>query len=274
MSTAPTVIKFGLRENISPVSLLAFRLWVSSLILLGIFAIFRPKVFKIDREGLYGCLLAALANSVSILGFYTALVYIDASVAIVLFSIYPLITLLLLTLKGESITRTKFLRLLLALVGIYLLVGPGGSVQIKGVLLVLSATLFFSLHLTAVQWKLQKTPAPTIAVYTIGMMGGFVGIVYLVETKSVWPDFSLVGWGVVFWTAIIATVIARVAMFAGIQRIGSGQTALLGPVQTLLTVVWAMFFLGERLGGVQLAGGVLILLSAILSFRGKKPLKT
>lgn len=53
-------------------------------------------------------------------------------------------------------------------------------------------------------------------------------------------------------------------LFAGIRRIGSAQTALLAPVETLLAVSWAVLFLGDRLPALQWGGGVLILLSMVL----------
>jgi drug/metabolite transporter (DMT)-like permease len=43
--------------------------------------------------------------------------------------------------------------------------------------------------------------------------------------------------------------------------------SLLGPLETFLTVVWAVTFLGDRLSLGQLAGGALIILSAVLAVR-------
>jgi drug/metabolite transporter (DMT)-like permease len=63
----------------------------------------------------------------------------------------------------------------------------------------------------------------------------------------------------------VSTYAARLLMVAAIRRLGSSQMALLVPVEMLLTVTWSVLFLGERFTGVQLAGGTLILLSAVLS---------
>ncbi|MCH8339483.1 MAG: EamA family transporter, partial [Chloroflexi bacterium] len=40
---------------------------------------------------------------------------------------------------------------------------------------------------------------------------------------------------------------------------------LLGPLETLLTVIWSLLFLQERLSVVQWAGGGLILFGAVLA---------
>jgi drug/metabolite transporter (DMT)-like permease len=49
-----------------------------------------------------------------------------------------------------------------------------------------------------------------------------------------------------------------------VKKIGSGETALINPFETVFTVIWAMLFLGDRLSGWQWLGGALILVSAFL----------
>ena len=63
----------------------------------------------------------------------------------------------------------------------------------------------------------------------------------------------------------MGTYLAQMALFAAVRSIGSGQMALLGPLETLLTVIWSSLFLQERLSALQWAGGGLILFGAILA---------
>jgi drug/metabolite transporter (DMT)-like permease len=65
--------------------------------------------------------------------------------------------------------------------------------------------------------------------------------------------------------AVVSTFIARLLLFSGIRRLGSGQFALLAPLETLLTVIWSYLFLQERLTAIQWAGGLLILFSMVLA---------
>lgn len=274
LSTAPTVIKFGLNADVDPVTQLTLRLWIGALVLWIIFLMFQPEKLKIDRKGLIGCALAAGANTISLGSFYIAVTYIEISVATVIFSTFPMIALLLLALKGERITRLNFIRFGLALLGVYLLVGFAGEINFFGVGLVVITAIFFSLHITLIQWKLNHYPTRTITAYILSFMSLYMGIVYFATGHGV-PTMGAEGWGVVIYTGLVATAIARFAMFAGIRHIGSGQTALLGPLETLMAVVWAMIFLDERLTMVQILGGLLILISAALASLRKSvlPLK-
>jgi hypothetical protein len=47
-------------------------------------------------------------------------------------------------------------------------------------------------------------------------------------------------------------------MFASSKHIGSGRTALIEPTETVLVVLWAFLFLGERLSCLQWIGACMI----------------
>jgi drug/metabolite transporter (DMT)-like permease len=59
--------------------------------------------------------------------------------------------------------------------------------------------------------------------------------------------------------------LARLALYAAIPRIGSGQIALLWPLQTLTIIVLSVLFLDERMTPVQWVGGAFVLSSAVLA---------
>lgn len=241
------------------VLLLSLRLIIAAGLLWATFAFFRRDLLHIDRAGLRSCVLVGFANGTSLLLYYLALVRINASIAHIIFALYPLLALLMLALRGEPITALKALRLVLALAGVYLLVGPGGEVDLLGVLMVAGTAFFYALHFNLIQWTLSEYPPQTSTLYVISTMAIYVSSVYLVRTPQL-PPISSTGWWVILGTAVVSTVIARLGMFAGIRLIGSGQAALLGPLETLLAVTWAVMLLGERLSKVQWLGGLMILI--------------
>lgn len=75
------------------------------------------------------------------------------------------------------------------------------------------------------------------------------------------------GWAAILVLAVVSTYLARLAFFGSIARIGGAQTALLTPLEILLTITWSVIFLGERLTPVQWLGGLLILGSAMLAIQ-------
>jgi drug/metabolite transporter (DMT)-like permease len=263
-SIAPVLVKVGLAARVDPVTLLTLRLVVAAAIFWGVFGLFWPDQLRIDWRGLVGCAAVATASATALFCFYWAMTRIAATVGPMIFSLFPLVVLLLLALRGEPIRRRSLVRLGLGILGVYLLIGPGGRVDLVGALLAAAAAVAYALHLTLGQVYLSQVRPQTMALYVVSFMALIVTAARLLQPVP-WQMPSLVGWGVILGTGLISTVAARLALFAGIQRIGSGQTALLGPIETALTVLWATLFLGEQLSPVQWAGGLSILVSALLA---------
>lgn len=268
LSTAPAAIKIGLHEQIGPVALMTLRMWVGSIALLFWLGCFRPDLLRLDSRGIAGTALTGSTNTISLLCFYIALTYLDASIAIVIFSMYPAVVILLLALAGEPVAWLSKIRLLLALLGVYILVGPDGESHPAGVALVLTTVVFFAIYLNLIHWRLGPYPARTTTLYVIGTMTLLMTVVYFL-TGHGWPFYSATAWGVILWTGLISTAIARLAMIAGIRKIGSAQTSLLGPLETLLSVFWSILLLDESLTLTQWVGAGLILISAGIAARDR-----
>lgn len=270
-SIASVVTKYALTEEISPIPLLATRLIIASVLLWLIqFFGFRQRP-QLERRLLLGTLAGGVANAVSLSCFYLGLVYIDASVAMVLFSTNPLFVLGILALLGTLPTRLDALRGALALIGVALLVGIGGQVAWQGVALIMVTVVFFSIHLVIIQRYLHGYSTAQVTPLFVTVMAVCVATVsFLTTPPADLFNFPPTGWVVIGITAIFSTVLARLALTAGIQRIGSGQTALLSPIETVLAVMFAAVLLGERLTPLQLAGGALVLISAALVVRRAK----
>ena len=87
------------------------------------------------------CLAAGVANGVGMVMFFRSLERLDASIGSMIFSLSPLVLLLLLALRGEKFTYRNVIRLALGIAGVYLLIGPGGDVDLYGALLAMG-TIF------------------------------------------------------------------------------------------------------------------------------------
>ncbi len=264
MSIVPLMIKIGLAADVDPVSIVTMRLVIAIALLWPLFALFRPDVLRIDRRGLLACLLVAASNSTSALAFNIALARLDGSVAQVLLTVYPLVVLGLLSLRGEPIRWWSLISVGLALIGIYLLLGFSGQIDLIGVLLMCLTIFFFSLHLVLIQWLLGGYPFQTVTLYVLSLMTLIMGSIYLIRGNGL-PHFSSSGWGAVLALGIFSTAVARLTMFGSVQRIGSGRMALIDQMETPLAVLWVVLFIGERLTGIQWFGGLLVIIGATLA---------
>jgi drug/metabolite transporter (DMT)-like permease len=133
-----------------------------------------------------------------------------------------------------------------------------------GVSLVLVTILTFAIHLTLIQWFLQGYDALTVTFYVVVIMT-LVSVVWWLIQGLEWHDPGWSGWLAVVVLAVVSTYLARLSLFAGVRSLGSGQVALLAPLETLLSVTWSILFLVERLTVWQWLGGMLILAGTLLA---------
>lgn len=261
-STGPPVVKFAQNLGLNTNLILAVRFVLSTLIL-GALGQFAPGRLYLARGVAMVAFGIGLVNGVSMLTFFWSLTLIHTSIAAMLFSLYPLAVMGMLALRGEKFTRRQFVRLALGLGGVYLLVGPGGDVALAGIGLVLASVFFSALATVLMQWTLQGYEAQAVTFYTVAGITVMVLGFWAVQGIR-WQDPGGPGWLAFIVLAVVNTILSRLMWFVATRNLGSGQVALLVPLETFLTTIWSVLFLQEHLTLAQWLGGALILFSALL----------
>ena len=265
-SIVTPIVRGAVVGGMNPITLLLLRLSLSVVLLGGTVAIMSPRLLRLERRGWLPVALVGVVNGVEICCFFWSLAFVDSSMTAMIKSVQPLVVLLMLALGGERLTRLHLLRLGLAACGIYLLVGPSGNVAPFGLLLLTGSIFLYALQLVLTQWWLASFNPQTVTLYLLLIMNVIIAIWWSILGVG-WQAPSRTEWLVVIVLALVSTWFARLAIFGAIQRIGSGQVALLWPVQTLLIIVLSVLFLNERMMPIQRAGGALIVSSAALAIR-------
>ena len=95
------------------------------------------------------------------------------------------------------------------------------------------------------------------------MLVVILGYWWYVDGVWQWPSSQ--GWFYIILLGVVSTYMARLFLYSAIRHVGSGQMSLLMPLETLLSICWAVLFLNERLNMFQWIGGMLIVFSAVLA---------
>ena len=265
-SSATPIGRAAITSGINPTALVAARFFLTTLLFTVTFAVSSPQVFRIDLRGLILCSLAGITGSSAILTYFWALRDVNGSLAAMIVSLYPMLVLGLLALRGEKFSSRNLVRVALGLVGIYLLIGPGGNMSGHGFLLLLGTVVSFAVHIIIVQWYLGAYRTRTVTYYVTTVMTCVIAIAWLLG-GFVWREPGVAGWISIGFLALVPSFLGALAFYAAIRLIGGGQMALFAPAETLLAVVWSILFLGERLAPLQIVGTFLIISSAALAMR-------
>jgi drug/metabolite transporter (DMT)-like permease len=263
-SAAPPVNKITIMAGMNPSTVLLVRLYTAGALLLVSIAVSSPSALRIHRRGALLCCGAGFADGIAVASFNWSLTRISASIATMLFSVYPLLILLASTRRGTGLSARSVARLALGLVGIYLLVGPGGRPDGVGVLLVLVSMLCYCTYLLILHWFLGGYDVRSVIVYGVAGASTSTTIIWLAQGAE-WHRPEVQSWLAVLFLAVVVTYLGQLLFIAAVRRIGSGEVALLSPLQTLFTIVWSVWFLNESLSSVQSIGAAAILAGMLMA---------
>ncbi len=261
---APILGKVAYQAGVDPITLVALRTALAAGLLWLFYLFFWREYTSTNWRNLAGCVGMGIANGVGSLLYYNGLSRMDASLAHILYSMYPFWVFIFLSAAGHPVSRMSAARLGLAIVSVFLLTWQGGAlVDPLGVTLMIGAGALYGFHLVLGQWTLADVDPRTVALYGLTTMSLVVLIPYLVQGGPGEP-ISTAGIGAILMVAVFPTALARLLVFAGLQRIGGMQTALLSLAEPLVAVVLAFALLGESFTAQQWIGAGLFLISVLL----------
>ncbi|MFP5380231.1 MAG: DMT family transporter [Vicinamibacteria bacterium] len=218
------------------------------------------------RAVLTGLAMGAIGYATQAGLFFLALERMDASLLSLLLYTYPaLVTGAAIVLRREEPSARKGAALALASVGTALvLAGAGtGALDPLGTVMALGAAAAYTAYiLTGDRVVAGVPPLALAALVTTGATVTFAGAVLVTGGPDL--GFEAAGWGWLAAIALVSTVAAIIAFFAGLARVGPSTASILSTVEPVVTVALAAAVFGEALTAVQLAGGALVLATVVV----------
>jgi len=266
LGLAPILGKLAYKGAADPFTVAAVRTTAAALLLWVVYLLFARRFIFIFRAGLISCLVVGAVNGIGSLMYYNGLHLVSASVAQVLNSTYLLFVVLFTRLGGQPLTHRTLLRVGLTMIAVVLL--TNGSVSFNdwlGVVLMIGNAVMFAATVILSQRILYEMPPQTVTLYTLTSMAGVVIIARLLL-------ISTIGWQPLTQQASLAigalgltTALSRLTLFAGVKKLGGLQTTLLIALETGVTLVISVLFLGDVLSVIQWAGIGLMAVSLSLT---------
>ena len=275
-STNSPLAKAVFNEGMSPATLLSGRFLFASILFVFAFRFTNLGTLKdgerpLDQKGRSISVIAGILNGVALLSFFHSFEYLQASTASVLgIALYLIFTLIILSFLGEKLTPIKLIRLILGLVGVYLLINPtgGGQVNLFGIGLIFVGSFTFASQMILVQRYLKSYNLWQITAIQVVLPAVIIVLFWLFEgVREGALDFfvpGLLGWTTIIVLGVFSTFFGRWLTYRAMSIIGNAEMALIAPLETALVIVWSFLFLGERLTPTQWVGALLVGFGVIL----------
>ena len=250
----------------NPISLLFLRFGIAGLAM-AVYVIAKGTQFPRGKTLIGLILLGGVWYVVQTLAYFSALTMTSAGLVALLLYLYPaLVTLISAIAYRERITAKKLMALGLALVGTALTIGPTGEGEITGIVLALTAALLYATYIV-VGGRLMERVQPLTA-STVIMLSAGVSFGGIVAVRGFQLPAETSGWVAIFASAA-CSIIAIGAFFAGLERVGSSNAAILSTIEPFVTVGLAALLLQERIEPIRLVGGLCIVVAVVFLARSE-----
>ncbi|MEV6846794.1 DMT family transporter [Actinoplanes sp. NPDC051411] len=257
--------KFAYDAGVSPAALVLVRFALAAALLGVVLAARRISVRLPGRAMAIAIGLGAFGYATQASLFFSALQRMDASVLSLILYTYPiLVTVGAVLLGRERLTRRRLAALLAASAGTLLvLAGAGGALRPAGALMAVGAAVTYTVYILVADTVVDRVPPLVLSTLVMAGAAGSLGGRALV-TGGVGLGFGAAGWLWLACIAVVSTVVAMLAFFAGLRRTSASTAAILSTFEPVVTTGLAALAFGESLTPVQLAGGLLVLSSAVV----------
>ena len=260
---APTFATFSYRNGGNAVGTLFARFTVATLLMLIVRKV-SSRQAKWPQPLLFGqlFLLGALGYFTATILYFTAIQNIDSGLAITIFYCNPVIVVLLSWwLLGNKPSRIIVWCLVSTLIGVTIAAGQVGNADTISVILVLIVAVEYAFYMIISSKVLPKVDLFTgVTIVMFGAASSFA-IYALFAPSSVEVIFpnAINGWVSVLMLAVVATVIPTATLYAGMNLIGTGKTAVIQTFEPVASILAGVIFLSEPLTVPRIIGATFVI---------------
>jgi len=268
-------VKIALRE-FSPLGFNGIRLFFASLIL--IFVLFISKEgLAIPKSDFWKIIvLGIIGNTAFQLLFIHGLNWTTASKTSIVMAMTPVFVALLSTgLKYEKIHWAGWLGIAISFIGFYFVItNQVGAFRfswqsLRGDLFIFAGNFFWAVYTVFSKPLLEKISPLKLTSVTLAV-GTFFFLPFAAKDviQLNWNDLSVQAWAALFFSALFAIAICYVIWYASVKRVGNSKTAIYGYITPIFTIIFAYFFLSERMTLLQMVGALIIITGVYLTRSG------
>ena len=236
---------------------------IASIIILP-FIPYQKKLLEIFKKNLKYFLSISAGSILLTLGLLTSVIFIEVSLTILIFCLYPIYVLLFsIIVDKEKISLTVKILFFVTFLGIVLVIGPSFKViNIVGILLAFLASLGSTSMIIVNQKMSIKGISPIPINIFINVFNTLFFFVILKIFFSLNFNFDIN----IYLLILIPSVcysFALLSQLIAIPKIGQSYTALFLYLEPVVGVLGAVFLLNENLETYQMIGASIVIISLL-----------
>lgn len=264
----PIFARFAYAGGVGVQVLLLFRFSISFLTMGALLGLTKRARLPSRRQLLTMIGLGAIGYFFQSNFYFLSLLFVPVAVTALILYLYPaLVTTASFLLGYERASTRILLSLGLALIGSALVANPIFNIDVRGVIFAFAAAVTYTCFILISSKELKDVEGELTAFYIIG--GATLSfIIYSLGKGTIEIGWSAEVWLWILMISIVSTSLAVMLFFRGLRIVGPSRTSILSTVELITSVVVAAIVFRELLSPIQIIGGLMILLGAILAALG------
>lgn len=263
----PIFGKFADKSGITVFTLLFLRFLIAAVFFFSYILIKHGKIrltpIKLASLFILGGICYTLQSTL----YFSALIFISASLTALLLYTYPIIvTILSYFIDKEKLTPAMLVSTGLSFLGIILILGTSiGVIDFRGVLLAVGAAFVYSCYIIYGN-RVVKQIQPIVTSAYVSLFASICLLAAGLFTNKINNilGFGLQQWLIILGLALFSTILAILTFFLGLELLGPTKASILSMLEPLFTVAFSAMFLNEGLTLYQMIGGIAVLSGAVL----------
>jgi drug/metabolite transporter (DMT)-like permease len=268
------VVKVALTEGLTPVAIATFRFIVAGalFVLSLLYTRARNRCYRlaVDKSDVHLFLLLALTGvTFFFIAQYTGIEMAGASIAAILVTLLSpiLITIVSSQLLKERLVRRQVIGIVIAAAGAFVII-TGGSLTFQnepnfflGSLILLSTPFLWTAY-SLLGKKIMEKYDPLLVVSYVNVLGGICLVPFSIAEHSIneITMMSFNAWLAILYLSVTCSLIGYFIWFYVIKHVGAAVTSTFLFGEPIITVLFAVSFVGERVNLFIIGGGALIFL--------------
>ncbi|MFO7815009.1 MAG: DMT family transporter [Halanaerobiales bacterium] len=261
--TVPILALFAYEGGIDVYTLLFLRFSLASILLFAYTYITNKRIILNTRQIIKIFIMGGLFYSIFSFCYFSAIRYIPASLAVLIFYTYPFIIAIISFFMGMKLTKKVVGAIIISFIGLNFVLGKtNGSIVIIGLIFAFGAAVFYSVYTLYGDYILKDVPLLT----TIAMVCLFAALSFLIVglgTNNIQFSFTPQTWLFVVGISIVS-MLGFLAFFQGIKLTSPTSVSVLSMIEPVVTIVLSIIFFNDVLNYFQLFGAILVLGGSVL----------
>jgi drug/metabolite transporter (DMT)-like permease len=271
-----TVVKYALTHGWQPLAYSSVRFAIGALLFSG-FTYAREQSLVVRRTDVLLMTGAAAAGIwLNQLSFVYAVRLTTAATVALMFGTLPIFVALIAQALGlERLHFRHWLATVISFSGVALVaLGASGGISsdLGGLLLGLGASATWAAYSVAMGPLMRRYSPYRISAFML-LVGSVPLLASAVEqlARQDWAGLGGLAWAAFVYSLFFSLVFTNIMWFTAIDRVGAARSSLYANLQPFLGAFFALVVLSEKLGGLQVAGGLVIGAGILVARRAQPP---